>query len=313
MDLLISVDIQMGAKIPRPIKLEVIRKWLQGKSRDQIAREVGIGAGTVSGIINECRQNDLQFDLLREVAVKLKNQGVDIGSFAPLVRLREILEEKEWLLDIRREGEGEDLDQIEKIESLIISLEVFCFKHGLSVKEFFDQVRELYWAAEKYETSLDGFPDYIKQLESNANMLIEEIKQLKQEKQNALDNRQITANLLEEFQMSRPLFEKNQELKLELEQVKNEKDRYKIDLYHERLWKRKEKEIMWSILEIEIDNANKELGSVRNRYYYTQSLNPPKLKEMVMDVYHYPSKYFEVIRKMMECYDSYHKEKETSI
>ena len=168
-DLIISVDIQMGAKIPRPIKLEVIPKWLQGKSRDQIAREVGIGAGTVSGIINECRQNDLQFDLLREVAVKLR-EGIA--------------------------GEGEDLDQIEKIESLIISLEVFCFKQGLSVKGFFDQVRELYWAAEKYETSLDEFPDYIKQLESNTNMLIEEIKQLKQEKQNALNNRQITANYL---------------------------------------------------------------------------------------------------------------------
>jgi hypothetical protein len=191
--LIISVDIQMGAKIPRPIKLEVIKKWLQGNSRDQIAREVRIGAGTVTGIINECRQKDLEFDLLREVAVELKNQGVEIGSFAPLVRLREILGEKEWLLNIKREGE--DIDLIEKIESLIISLEVFCFKQDLSVKAFFDQVRELYWAAEKNETSLDLFPDYIKQLESNANMLTEEIRQLKQEKQHALNNRQITANL----------------------------------------------------------------------------------------------------------------------
>jgi len=309
--LIISVDIQMGAKIPRPIKLEVIKKWLQGNSRDQIAREVGIGAGTVTGIINECRQKDLEFDLLREVAVKLKNQGVEIGSFAPLVRLREILEEKEWLLNIKREGE--EIELIEKLESLIISMEVFCFKQGLSVKAFFDQVREIYWAAEKYETSLDLFPDYIKQLESNANMLIEEIRQLKQEKQHALNNRQITANLLEEFQMSRPLFEKNQELKLELEQVKDEKDGYKIDLYHERLWKRKEQEIMWSILERELDKANKELGSGRDRYYYTQLLNPPKLKAMVMDVYNHPSKYIEVIRKMMECYDSYYKEQETMI
>ena len=98
------------------------------------------------------------------------------------------------MLDIRREGEGipgegED-DQIEKIESLIISLEVFCFKQGLSAKAFFDRVREIYWAAEKNETSLNEFPDYIKQLESNANMLIEEIKHLKQEKQNVLNNRQ---------------------------------------------------------------------------------------------------------------------------
>ena len=37
----------MGGYIPRPIKIDIIRKWLQGKSRDQIAKEVGIGAGTV--------------------------------------------------------------------------------------------------------------------------------------------------------------------------------------------------------------------------------------------------------------------------
>jgi hypothetical protein len=33
-----------------------------------------------------------QFDLLREVAVKLKNQNLDIQSFAPIVRSYEILE-----------------------------------------------------------------------------------------------------------------------------------------------------------------------------------------------------------------------------
>ena len=37
----------MGSKIPKPIKLEVIRKWLEGKSRNKIAKEVGIGTGTV--------------------------------------------------------------------------------------------------------------------------------------------------------------------------------------------------------------------------------------------------------------------------
>lgn len=38
----------MGARIPSPIKVEVIKKWLQGKSRDQVASESHIGAGTVS-------------------------------------------------------------------------------------------------------------------------------------------------------------------------------------------------------------------------------------------------------------------------
>ena len=46
----------MGSKIPRPVRLEVIRKWLEGQSRDQIANEVGIGAGNVSVIVKEYRK-----------------------------------------------------------------------------------------------------------------------------------------------------------------------------------------------------------------------------------------------------------------
>ncbi len=91
----------MGSKIPRPVRLEVIRKWLQGQRRDQIANEIGIGAGTVSGIVKEYRKDDPEFDLLREVALNLKNRGMSIESFAALIRLREVLVEKEWLLDIR--------------------------------------------------------------------------------------------------------------------------------------------------------------------------------------------------------------------
>ncbi|HET7285625.1 MAG TPA: hypothetical protein VFI70_13155 [Nitrososphaeraceae archaeon] len=49
---------------------------LQGKSRDQISKEVGIGAGTVSSIINECTQNDSEFDLMRQVAVKMKMKAI---------------------------------------------------------------------------------------------------------------------------------------------------------------------------------------------------------------------------------------------
>jgi len=41
----------MGGRIPQPVKMEVIRKWLRGYSRDDIAKDSGIGAGTVSGII----------------------------------------------------------------------------------------------------------------------------------------------------------------------------------------------------------------------------------------------------------------------
>jgi DNA-binding NarL/FixJ family response regulator len=73
-------DKEMGRKIPEPIRLQVIRALLDGKSRDKIAQELGISTGAVSGIIEDLRKDDPQFDLLREVAVKLKNQNWDIQS-----------------------------------------------------------------------------------------------------------------------------------------------------------------------------------------------------------------------------------------
>jgi hypothetical protein len=77
----------MVGKIPQPIKLEVIKKWLKGYWRDQIAKDTEIGAGTVTGIIRQCRQDDPYFDLLRGVALELKEQGMRVEHFAPLFSL----------------------------------------------------------------------------------------------------------------------------------------------------------------------------------------------------------------------------------
>jgi DNA-binding CsgD family transcriptional regulator len=49
----------MGSKIPREIRLEVTRKWLEGKTRDLIAHELEIGSGTVSEIIKDPRLKNL--------------------------------------------------------------------------------------------------------------------------------------------------------------------------------------------------------------------------------------------------------------
>ena len=200
----------MGSKIPKPIKIEVIRKWLQGKSRDQIANEVQIGDGTVSGIVKEYRRDDPEFDLLREVSLNLVNRGMKVESFAALIRLREVLEEKEWLLDVRP-GEEErmekreedyiyDLDQVteKKMESLIVSLEVFCFKQNLSTKQFFDSIYRMYWAVDKLNIPLENFPEYIEQLKVKKDNLIDQIQQLESEKQISLESYHTTKKGLEE-------------------------------------------------------------------------------------------------------------------
>jgi len=51
--------LRMKPKIPISIRQQVIKQWLQGISRDQIAKNNGIGSGTVSDIIKECKRNDI--------------------------------------------------------------------------------------------------------------------------------------------------------------------------------------------------------------------------------------------------------------
>jgi hypothetical protein len=288
----------MGTKIPMEIRLEVIRNWLQGKTRDQIAYEVHIGAGTVSGIIKEYRSGDLDADLLREVALNLKNTGLDILSFAPLVRLRAILKEKEWILGVwpgQNKEDDDELDQVpeKKMESLIMSIEVFCYKENLSVKQFFDCVHTMYLTAEKLDIPLESFPNHIEEQKAQIENLSEQIKYFELEKQIALDKSHTTEKKLEEFSMSRPIFDENQELKKKLEQVTKERDEYKTDLDHERVWNRKTLEHEWSILVPELDKANKDLD-------LNQALTPKNLKEMVMNVYHYPSTNVDIIRELRE-------------
>ena len=44
----------MDVKTPTSVRIDVIRRWLEnGKSPDYIARELNLGAGTVSVIIKE--------------------------------------------------------------------------------------------------------------------------------------------------------------------------------------------------------------------------------------------------------------------
>ena len=101
----------------------------------------------------------------------------------------------------------------------------------------------------------------------------------------------------------RPLFEKNQQLKQELQEAKQEGDRYKIELEQMRIWKRKEEQMMWQIPEEELNKAGKDLN------YSKQMLSPENLKKIVMDVYSHPSKYTGVITLMIERYHLEHKEK----
>ena len=83
----------MPAKIPKPIREQVIKQWLQGMSRDEIAKYNDIGAGTISAIIKDAKQEIFDIDLHREVALVLKKHGLDLSVLASSIRIKNKLDE----------------------------------------------------------------------------------------------------------------------------------------------------------------------------------------------------------------------------
>jgi hypothetical protein len=79
----------MPAAIDSRVKKHVINQWLSGDSRDRIAADNDIGAGTVSNIINEWKKGikDSEYESIRELAVFSKKEGLNLGELASRFRL----------------------------------------------------------------------------------------------------------------------------------------------------------------------------------------------------------------------------------
>ncbi len=193
--------------------------WLRGYSRDETAKEAGIGAGTVSSIIQQCRQDDPDFDLLRAVALELRNQGMQVKDFAPLFRLKQIVEEKEVQLEIPQNNNL--FAEFKKFEALIVALEVSCFKHGTSLNQFFERVKELYDFCDRQGTSVKNSLDHIIQFGNDIESQKKKLASLRLETKKQVERHGATMDQLREYQARKPLYEAR---KRELERVTKDRD-----------------------------------------------------------------------------------------
>ena len=216
----------MRPKIPEPVRRSVINGWLDGVSRDEVAKDNGIGAGTVSAIIKEAMQNDPEFVLQRQVAVILKRENnLDVKSFALLIRIRNKLIKEMGLTNNNNEKSKVEIEieiqEIEhKIEILIVNLAVFCFKRGFSVDKLVDMIEKLSSLEDKAKIPIDQLPNQLQQQQRNLENIEKEIQEIKLKKQVLLNEHNTTIGILEEYTANRPLFEKYSDLKRELEEEK---------------------------------------------------------------------------------------------
>ena len=284
----------MRLKIPEPIRSNVISEWLHGLSRDEVAKNNDIGAGTVSAIIKEAMQEDPEFDLQRQVALSLKKENnLDIKSFASLIRIRnKLIKEMGLNNDEKSKVEVQEIE--DKIELLIVNLAVFCFKRGFSIEEFVDVVQNMSSLEHKTKIPFDQLPNQLLQKQRHLESIEKEIQEIKLKKQLLLSDYHTTVNILEEYTRNRPSFEKYVELKKELEETKREWKRLQrnIDQLEIKNWMMK---YDWAIPTSDIDIIN-------SNYNSRSKLIAEQLLKMAKDLVNHPRNYVDTIFSLQKRY-----------
>src|SRR6266496_3696930 len=104
-------------------------------------------------------------------------------------------------------------------------------------------------------------PEHMTQEEERLKEIRQEITDLQMAKIKVLQDHNVTINTLQEYERNKPVADNLTATKMELEEVKKERDSYKKGLERERLWKRLEERQRWLIVVPEYEKANEELRS----------------------------------------------------
>lgn len=204
----------MGGKIPRNIKEKVIRQWLDGLTRESIAKENDIGAGTVTGIIQEARIKEeyQDIDLLRQVSLKSKVEGLELPELGFAIRLKRIMEEN---------GINED-----QIESIIQDFATYCLRHDVSYDTVIKSGREALYLEEKYRVPIEKIPEYIIKAKKTLDNLEDERQEILRQKQQAGQQRDAIVAELEKLGKEIPLIVRIRELVTTLDETNKQNELY---------------------------------------------------------------------------------------
>jgi hypothetical protein len=168
----------MPAAIDAQVKKQVINQWLSGDSRDRIAVDNGIGAGTVSNIINEWKKGveHSDYDSLRELAVYSKKEGFGLSDIASSTRLGNY---------IQKLGANQD-----QIESFIANM-----ANSPEPERLIDVTNQVAHLSRSESVPLEDLEDHVKRKEEEKQRLDEEIEH----KRAILESANVEAQTLSEY------------------------------------------------------------------------------------------------------------------
>jgi chromosome segregation ATPase len=200
-----------------------MRHWLNGLTREEIVKKEEIGAGTVTGIIQEARKEEeySDIDLLREVSKKLKEEGLALPSLGFAIRLRRIREEN----DIKED----------QIEAMIQNFAVYRLRHNIPYDTIIKIGREALDLEQKFDVPIEKIPEYIVQGKETIDRLEDQRQDILRQKQQAREDhdairqkRDALVAEIEKYVKEIPSIQLVKELKNELAEAKEMIKRYEI-------------------------------------------------------------------------------------
>ncbi len=186
----------MRQQVAAHIKEEVIRKWLSGEQRDKIASDMSMGAGTVTKIISEWKEEIgiPTANALRVLTTELKRMNINALQCAEAYKLLNIIK----TLGAQKE---------ENIESFLNQIHKLCTFKNIPPEAIVNMTQQIVALGDTIPFS--QIPEYIQQKIEEKQRLEQEIKTLRETKlsaQNecdeALRSNSITIDTLHEMMMT---------------------------------------------------------------------------------------------------------------
>jgi hypothetical protein len=172
----------MPAAIDSQVKKNVVKEWLAGNSRDKIATDNEIGAGTVTNIINEWKEGIEvpEYESVRELAVYSKKEGFGLSHIASSIRLNKY---------IQKLGANQD-----QIESFIAN-----FANSPDAEKLIDVANQVAHLSRSESIPLEDLEDHLKRKEGEKRRLDEEIKH----RRAILESTDVEIETIEEYKQLR--------------------------------------------------------------------------------------------------------------
>ena len=155
----------MGKRIPNEIKNKVLDSWLFGIPSDVIATCNGIGYGSVYRIIESFKSKIPDLDVLRAVAVRIKQEGLSLNDVASGIRIKNFLEQM---------GSSEI-----EMERLLTEIDIHSFKTNQTFSDFVKEIHEIHRFASGLGISIHQVYDYVEHKKKELRTLQIELDKMK--------------------------------------------------------------------------------------------------------------------------------------